>query len=853
MSPREHGRTARTRASATSPTEQPWGLDAVRAFAVVGSDAGGLTSDEADRRRPRKAAALGRDRALLGDLQLLGRQFLSPIMLVLLAAAAISAAVGGATDAAIIVGIVLVSGLLGFFQERGAARAVSRLLATIEVRASVLRDGVAREVPLAEVVPGDVVLLDAGSVVPADCLVIDARDLHVDEASLTGETFPAEKCPGVLALDTPLAARTNTVFCGTHVVSGTGRALALRTGCDTLFGDIAERLRRRDRETEFERGVRRFGVLLVEITLLLVLGIFAVNVYLARPVLESLLFAVALAVGLTPQLLPAIVSVNLAHGARRMAARQVIVRRLASIEDFGSMSVLCTDKTGTLTEAAAQLSAALDPSGAPCDEALVLARLNARLHEGFANPLDDALKALPGALPEARKLDDVPYDFNRRRLSVLVERDGESLLITKGAVNAVLAVCTRAASAGGEVPLDAVRARIEEQRETLSAAGHRTLAVARRRLSGRSHVTVADEAELTFVGLLVFAAPLKEGAADAVARLEKLGVRLKMLTGDNRYVAAHVATALGLGSARVLTGGELRAIDERALVEQARQVDVFAELEPHQKLAVVRALRAGDEVVGFLGDGINDAAALHAADVGISVDNAADVAKEAADIVLLRKDLDVLAEGVENGRSTFANTLKYVFMATSANFGNMFSMAGASLFLPFLPLLPKQVLLTNLLTDLPEMTIAGDRVDPELVERARRWDVAFIRRFMIVFGLLSSIFDYCTFAVLRVGLHAGMIEFRTGWFVESVASASLIVLAIRTRRPLWRSRPGRWLAITTAVVVIATAIMPMTPLAPLFGFGRLPPSFWPALGGILVLYVGSAELTKRLFYRRKAT
>jgi Mg2+-importing ATPase len=829
------------------PTRQFWTLDAPGALTLLGSAATGLSSDEAAARLAKGPPPLRRGRRLWAGLRLASRQFLSPIMLVLLAAATVSALVGGAVDAAIIVGIVVVSGLLGFFQERGAARAIERLLASVEVRATVLRDGSTREVPLGQVVPGDVVVLDAGSVVPADCVILEARDLHIDESSLTGETFPAEKRPGRNDADCTLGARTNAAFCGTHVISGTGRALAVRCGRNTVFGDIAERLRSQSRETQFERGVRRFGFLLVEVTLLLVLGIFAVNVYLHRPVLESLLFAVALAVGLTPQLLPAIVSVNLSHGARRMAERRVIVRRLASIEDFGSMSVLCTDKTGTLTESVAQLKEALDVGGVPSDETLAIGRLNASLHEGFANPLDDALKALPGALPTARKLDDVPYDFERRRLSVLVERDGDTWLYTKGAFRAVMSVCTSALSDAREVPLDEVRAQVEEKQRSLCSVGHRVVAVARRRLPGRTHASRDDEAELTLVGLLVFAAPLKEGAADAVARLDRLGVRLKMLTGDNRYVAAHVARTLGIGD-RVLTGAELHQLSEPALVEQAAQVDVFAELEPQQKLALVRALRARGEVVGFLGDGINDAPALQAADVGISVDNAADVAKDAADIVLLAKDLDVLAEGVENGRTTFANTLKYVFMATSANFGNMFSMAGASLFLPFLPLLPKQVLLTNLLTDLPEMTIATDRVDPELVERARRWDVGIIRRFMLFFGLLSSLFDYATFAVLRWGLHAGPTEFRTGWFVESVASASLIVLTIRTRRPMWRSTPGRWLLGATLGVVALTTAVPFTPLAPLFGFAPLPRVFWPALLAILVAYLGAAELTKRFFY-----
>ena len=585
-----------------------------------------------------------------------------------------------------------------------------------------------------------------GAAESRDCRLLEECDLFVNEAALTGESFPVDKSPGVVAPDAPLAGRSNVVLLGTHVVSCSGLALVGRTGRATEFGRIAERLRLRPPQTEFEQGVRRFGAMLLEITLVLVITIFAINVYLQRPVLQSFLFALALAVGLTPQLLPAIISVNLAKGAQRMAAQRVIVRRLAAIEDFGSMDVLCCDKTGTLTEGEVQLEASLDVEG-------------------------------------WRKRDALPYDFARKRLSVLVERGGESLLITKGALAHVLAVCSSAERPDGRgVPLAQVRPRIEQRAQELNARGYRTLGVAVRRLDGAAAISRQSEAAMVFLGLLVFADPPKAGIAYTLADLEDLGVRLKIISGDNALVAARVGEEVGLRQPRLLTGAELQQLSDAVLPARVREIDIFAEIEPNQKERIVRALRRSGHVVGYMGDGINDAPALHAADLSISVQGAVDAAKAAADIVLLDSDLNVLQAGVRGGRRTF---------------GNMVSMAAASLVLPFLPLLPKQVLLTNLLTDLPELGIATDRVDAELSVRPRRWNVGFIRRFMVLFGLVSSLYDGLTFAALLWGLGAGPAEFRTGWFVESVVSAALIVLVVRTRRPLLRSRPSRLLLLAT--------------------------------------------------------
>jgi Mg2+-importing ATPase len=828
-----------------------WNQSAEDAAASLQVTPDGLSSTEAAARLTRFGPNAIAARRQAGTLRLLLRQFTSPIVLILIAAAVLSAFLQDLPDALIILAIVLASGLLGFWQEHGAATAVEKLLAVVAIRATVLRDGAPVQLLLESIVPGDVIQLSAGNTIPADCLLLESRELHVDEATLTGETFPADKDPSVLPADTPLAQRTNSLFMGTHVVSGSAKALVMRTGLSTEFGQVSERLETAPPETEFERGVRRFGFFLMEVTLLLVLAIFAINVLLHKPVLDSFLFSLALAVGLTPQLLPAIISINLAHGARRMAERKVIVKRLAAIEDFGSMDVLCSDKTGTLTEGIVKLHAAFDAYGRESTDVLLYGYLNSCFETGFANPIDDAVRhAASFDLTGVVKLDEEPYDFVRKRLSVLVRRDGKPFMVTKGSVDSVLQACDRARTSGGKVTkLGAVADDIHKLYESLSSQGLRTIGVAYRDDLTATLLDRADETGMVFAGLLAFSDPPKEGAADTVRHLRDLGVHLKIVTGDNELVARTLGGQMGLAEPKMLTGTELHSMSDAALARTCRSIDIFAGIEPNQKERIISALRRAGNVVGYMGDGINDASALHAADVGISVSSAVDVAKDAADIVLLEPGLDVLTRGVQDGRVTFANTLKYVFMATSANFGNMFSMAGASLFLSFLPLLPTQILLMNLLTDFPEMTIASDSVDPDLVAKPRRWDIGFIRSFMLVFGPLSSVFDYATFGVLLLVLHAGATEFRTGWFIESVLSASMIVLVIRTRHPFWKSRPGRALEIATVAVAVATLALPFTPLGTLFHFAPVPLSFIPWLAGILALYVGTAEIAKALFYR----
>jgi Mg2+-importing ATPase len=836
-----------------NPSTSPfWSVPVEEILKELGTFSQGLTNTEAEQRLKRFGFNRIKPPKKSDALTLLIGQFKSPIILILIFAAGLSLVLHDSVDALIILSIVLVSGLLGYWQERGATQAVKKLLEVVQIKAMVLRDGAAQEIPIDDIVPGDIVHLHAGDVIPGDGVILNSKDLFVDEGSLTGETYPVEKMPAVLAAETPLAGRTNVLFMATHVVSGSAQALIVRTGCETEFGQVSERLRIKPPETEFEHGIRRFGYLLMEVTLMLVMAIFAINVYLARPVLESFLFSMALAVGLTPQLLPAIISINLAHGAKKMAQAKVIVKRLASIENFGSMNVLCSDKTGTLTEGLVKVHSVLDWEGRENEKVLLYAYLNAYYESGFTNPIDQAIRSFRTFdLSPFKKQDEVPYDFIRKRLSILVSQGDQNFMITKGALSNVLEVCSMAERAdGSRVGLSQAQDQIQEHYKTFSAQGFRILGLAYKKMDPQAILTKDQEKDLLFLGFLVLFDPPKEGIGETIAQLKALGVSLKIITGDNRLVAATIGGQMGLSNLKIVTGQELQQTGNRALLPLVMSTDIFAEVEPNQKERIILALRKAGQVVGYMGDGINDVSALHAADVAISVDQAVDVAKEAAEIVLLEKDLGVLVQGIREGRTTFANTLKYVFMATSANFGNMFSMAGASLFLSFLPLLPKQILLTNLLTDFPELSIASDRVDRELMEKPRRWDIRFIRNFMITFGLISSIFDYLTFGILLFLLKAQPAQFRTGWFIESVISAALIVLVIRTRQPFFKSRPGRTLTLATGLVIGATLVFPYTPLGKVFGFQALPLYFFPLMALILGLYVLSVELAKNIFYRK---
>ena len=837
--------------SSTGQSDKPfWTLSSDDTFNQLRTTNGGLTQEEAEKRLVRFGANLLKPKKKTDTLTLLVNQFRSPLVLILIIAAVLAFFLKDPINGGIILVIVVASGLLGFWQERGSTMAVQKLMAIIQTKVSAMRGGNLKDVPLEEIVQGDVISLSAGDVVPADCLIIESKDLFVDEATLTGETYPAEKSVGLLPKETVISHRTNSLFMGTHIISGSSRAVVVNTGTGTEFGKIADHLRFRPPETEFEHGIRHFGYFLMIVTIVLVMAILAINIYYGRSLLDSVLFSLALAVGLTPQLLPVIISINLSHGAKKMAEKKVIIKRLESIENFGSMNVLCSDKTGTLTEGTMHLKSFAGTDGNENEKVLLYSYLNSSFETGYNNPIDTAIRAhSPLDISAYHKLDEVPYDFIRKRLSILVSTQDGNLVITKGTLPNLFSICSQVETAGNIVDLAGIRDKVQDQFDNFNRQGFRVLGLAYRQYQTGSTITKEDEKDFIFLGFIVLEDPVKEGVADTIKKLKLQGISLKVISGDNRLVTAHIGEQVGLSTAQIITGTDLLHISDAALVQQANKVSIFAEIEPNQKQRIIIALKKAGNVVGYIGDGINDAPALHAADVGISVNSAVDVAKEAADIVLLEKDLNVLERGVEEGRITFANTLKYVFMATSANFGNMFSMAGASIFLSFLPLLPKQILLTNLMTDFPEMNIASDNVDAEAVTQPRRWNIRFIQRFMLTFGILSSIFDYLTFGALLLILHASQTQFRTAWFVESVVSASLIVLVIRSRKSIWHSRPGKYLLMATLLVVAVTFILPYTPLDQLLGFSKLPVSFILIIIAIVIVYIVSAEFAKRVFYR----
>ena len=784
--------------------------------------------------------------------------FLNPLVIVLLAASGLSALTGDRTGAFIIGLIVLMSVSLDFVQEYRAGQAAQRLAQEVAVTATVLRDAKPCEVPVAQLVPGDVVLLSAGNLVPADGQVLEADDFFINQAQLTGESYPVEKrvAPDSQS-DRWSPESDNAVFMGSSVVSGSARVLIGRTGSATALGQVADSLALPPPPTAFERGTRQFGLLIMRLTLVLVLFTLLVNLALHRPLLESFLFAVALAVGLTPELLPMVVSVTLARGALRMAALKVIVKRPSAIQDMGAMDVLCTDKTGTLTEAHIGLERHVDALGQDSPRVLELAYLNSYFESGLKSPLDDAILQ-HGKIDISgwRKIDEVPFDFERRRVSVLVERDGARMLAVKGAPEDILRLCTRYEDkAGAAAPLDdAVRARVGTLFDDLGREGFRVLGIAWHSVpTDHPHAVVTDETELIFAGFAAFLDPPKVSAGEALAALQASGIAVKIVTGDNELVTRHVCAQLGVAITGVLNGTDIHAMNDDALRARAEAVNLFCRVNPAQKNRIMLALKARGHVVGYLGDGINDAPSLHAADVGISVNGAVDVARHAAAMILLENDLNVLHAGILEGRRTFGNVMKYIMMATSSNFGNMFSMAAATLFLPFLPMLPLQILLNNLLYDVSEIPLPLDNVDEEDLARPRRWDMRFIRNFMLTIGPISSLFDFLTFYLLITLFKTDEALFRTGWFVESIATQVLVIFVIRTRRSLLRSRPNTWLVLTSLGVVGTAMLLPFSPAAHYLGFTPLPGKFFVLLMALIVAYLVMVEAGKQWFYKRLAT
>jgi len=781
--------------------------------------------------------------------------FKSPLIILLLFAGFISALVGHVVDAAVIFPIVLVSVVLDFYEEFKAEKAAEMLKQKVTTTVTVIRDGTKREVRFAEIVLGDIVCLSAGDIVPADARVINAKDLFVDQSALTGESFPVEKTVEPLKVKgTAITEWNNCVFLGTSIVSGTAVAVVIATGNRTEYGRIAVRLVARVPETEFERGLRRFGFLIMQATFLLVVFVFLVNALHRREVLQSLLFAVALAVGLTPELLPMILSVNLSKGALSMSKKGVIVKRLASIQNFGSMDVLCTDKTGTLTENRITLIKHEDMDGKDDEKVLLYSFLNSHFETGLKSPLDDAILAHKHIdIRGYEKIDEIPFDFMRKRVSVVVEHEIQRFLITKGAPEEILSLCSYCEL--DEMICDLtyeLKEKIEQRYNDLSQQGFRVLGVSYKKVKEEKHVYhVNDECDMLFLGFVAFIDPPKQGVRKSLQLLRKRGVELKILTGDNELVTRNICETIGLEIKGIVLGTKIAHIQDSALARLAEQANIFARVTPVQKDRIINALKYNGHVVGFLGDGINDAPSMKTADIGISVNNAVDVAKESADIILLRKSLTVLQEGVLEGRKTFGNTMKYVMMGTSSNFGNMFSVAIASLFLPFLPMLPTQILLNNLLYELSQSAIPMDNVDQEYAEKSKRWDISFVRRFMIVFGPVSSVFDFLTFFIMLSIFKATGPLFQTAWFMESLCTQTLVIFVIRTRQtPFYKSKPGRFLLFSSLSVAGLALVIPFTPLGAVFQFVEPPFSFFLLLAGLIGAYLILAEVVKKWFYSR---
>ncbi|CAN5617469.1 magnesium-translocating P-type ATPase [soil metagenome] len=776
-------------------------------------------------------------------------QFKSPLMLLLVGAVILSAFLGDTSDVFIILFILLSTGLLSFFQERNAGKVVEKLQSMIALKSSVLRDGEPCEILSSHIVPGDILLFKAGDRIPADCLLISANELHVNEASLTGESFPARKEAGILAEDNELSKRSNCLWEGTNIVSGTAKALVINTGDNTLFGNIVQSASTTV-ETSFEKGIKDFGFFLMKITLVLSVFILVVNLLNHAGVIESALFALALAVGMAPELLPAITTIAMSAGAKRMLQKKVIVKKLASIQNLGEVNLLCTDKTGTITEGVIVVQGIVDSSGKESDFVKKLAFWNAFFETGYSNPIDEVLKKLVVTQTSVpKKTGEIPYDFIRKRLSIAIDTGTEKLLVSKGAYKQIEAICTHIKlDDNGLALFSDHRTDIEKQFEQYGINGLRAIAVCYKSISLES-ITKEDETAMTFAGFVLMQDPVKTGIIDTIDELKKLQVHLKIITGDNENVARSIGVNIGIENPVVMTGKEVASVSTEALKQKARRTHIFAEVEPQQKESIIQALRKS-YTVAYMGDGINDVSAINAADIGISVENAVDVAREAADFVLMEKDLSVLIDGIKEGRKTFANTLKYIYISTGSTFGNMCSVAAASLILPFLPMLPKQILLTNFITDFPYLAIASDNVDEEQLEKPGKWNLKLIRTYMVVFGVHSSVFDIITFLTLFYLLKVKESAFQTGWFIESVLSELFILFIIRTHKNFFKSKPAKWLFILSLTGICLTIGLPYMPFAKRIGLLPLPFINLGAMLLIILLYIITADFLKVWFFKR---
>src|SRR5215471_3111295 len=819
----------------------------------------GLTTEEARSRLlevGRNETSATRHTTALAEL---AREFTNPLVVILLVASIISMAAGEWVNSIIILVMVLLGVGLMFFQTYHSQQAVERLRKSVASTASVLRDGEWVELPNSGIVPGDLIRLTPGDLVPADARLVEADHLHVQESALTGESFPVEK--RVVADEN---AGVNIVYMGTSVVSGSATAVVTATGLRTQFGDITKRLAARPPETDFDRGTRQFGLFIMRTVLFLVLFVFMVNAAFKRDAFESLIFAIALAVGLTPEFLPMITSVTLAQGAVHMAHKKVIVKNLATMQNFGSIDVFCSDKTGTLTSGQLSLQKHIDACGASSEQCFRYVYLNSALQSGLANPVDASLQQAETRNPldlailrhdqpdvrEYRKIREIPFDFERRLVSVVAEDGGGRLLVTKGAPESVLERSVAYDLNGTPHPMDTdVRSRCEKMYESLCAGGFRVVGVAYRRVPVQDAYEPSDERDLVLAGFVTFIDPPLADASAAIKSLRRDKVKIKILTGDNALVTKYICEQVGLRVGRIVSGDEMDGMTDTALGHLVENTTVFARVSPVQKNRIILALKLRKHTVGYLGDGINDAPSLHTADVGISVSTAVDVAKDAASIILLERSLKVLHDGIIEGRKAFGNVMKYLLMGTSSNFGNMFSMAAASIFLPFLPMLPTQILLNNFLYDLAQVTIPTDNVDPGFIRKPHHWDIKLIRNFMLAIGPISSIYDFLTFYVLLVVFKSNEALFHTGWFVESLATQTLVLFVIRTAGNPLHSRPSLPLALTTILAASAGLLIPFTPLAGPLGFVPLPPLFFLFLALATVTYLGFVEVVKRRLMR----
>lgn len=833
----------------TSTTNDFWQFDTNYWFQKLNSSNKGLSDAEADTIRLQSGAIKKKTSVFRKDLALFIGQYKSPLMLLLIGAVILSASLGDTSDVVIILFIVLSTGLLSFFQERNAGKLVEKIQSLIALKSNVLRNGKEQEIFSYNVVPGDVIVLKAGDMLPADCLIIESNELHANEASLTGESYPTAKESGILDPAIALAKRTNSLWEGTNIVSGSAKALVINTGINTIFGNIAKSTTTTV-ETKFEKGIKDFGYFLMRITLVLSFFILVVNLLSHKSAIDSALFALALAVGMAPELLPAITTIAMSAGAKRMLEKKVIVKKLSSIQNLGEVNLLCTDKTGTITEGIITITAAVDGLGTESDFVKELAYWNAYFESGYANPIDEAIKKIKLEIKNVpEKTGEVPYDFIRKRLSIAIKNTADKLLISKGAFAQIISICNNIRLSNGNIEnIDSHKDEIEKKFNQFGINGLRTIAVCYKNID-TDGVSKEDETDMIFAGFILLEDPIKAGIIETIAELKNLQVHLKIISGDNRNVALSIALKIGIKNPIVMTGQELYTTSPEALQNLVKKTHIFAEVEPQQKERLIQALRA-TYVVAYVGDGINDVSALCAADVGISVENAVDVAREAADFVLMEKDLSVIIDGIKEGRKTFANTLKYIFINTGATFGNMTSVAIASLILPFLPMLPKQILLTNFITDFPYLSISSDSVDDEQLNKPGKWNLKFIRSYMIIFGLHSSIFDIITFVVLLYVFKVKESAFQTGWFVESCLTQLFILFILRTHKKFFKSKPGKYLFILSFVGLILTIALPYLPFANLIGLSPLPLINMATMIMIALAYILTADLLKVWFFKK---